>query len=57
MKFRDLVKGIDEEWIKENPKTMLDLFELMSKELDRRKEVIQMKNKEVLLLSTLLNID
>lgn len=53
-KFIDLFGRIDAEWIKRNPELMLEVYNLMCAELDRRKEVIEMQREKELLLSAMI---
>jgi len=53
-KFSDLFGRIDAEWIKNNPELMLEVYNLMCAELDRRKEVIENQHEKELLLSAMI---
>lgn len=46
----ELLKYIDVDWVKENPKQALDLILVGKKELDSRKDVIQEQEKSIQVL-------
>ena len=52
--FKDVFKQIDTEWIKEHPELMLETFNLLCAELDRRKEVIEILREKEMMLTAII---